>query len=154
MTKRTLGKLPPRYSVIINPYSDERLSRCPLCQKLTHARKFALFIHVDDWGPFVLGKTCRYCTPCELVMIHQNELEWELADKFQRLDPKAIGNEYLVVGTVENKTWRAGLNGNTSTIEESFEHLADFKSQFKLEVSGGGWGPADKTPAANSKRPK
>ncbi len=26
-------------------------------------RKFALLIHVDKWGPMVLGKTCRYCTP-------------------------------------------------------------------------------------------
>lgn len=87
-------------------------------------------------------------------MIHKDELEWELADKFERLDPKVIGNEYLVVGTIENKTWRAVLNGTSSTIEESLTHLADFKSRFDLEVQGGGWGPADKTPATNSKRPK
>lgn len=148
MTLPTLGKLPPRYKVIINSYSDVRLSRCPLCQKLTHARKFALFVHVDDWGPFVLGKTCRYCTPCELIMIHKDEFEWELADKFQQLSPKAIGNDYLVVGTVEMKTWRAGLNGISPVIEEILEHLSDFKSRLDLKVSGG-WGRADETPAAN-----
>src|SRR5258708_5050969 len=51
---------PPRYSFILNPYRDVRLSKCPLCQRLTHGRKFALFIHLAKAHPVVLGKTCRY----------------------------------------------------------------------------------------------
>src|SRR4051794_17148071 len=74
MTKPTLGNLPPRYSFILNPHSDIRLTRCPKCERLTHPRKFALFVHVEEWGGVVLGYTCRYCTRCELIIVHQDEL--------------------------------------------------------------------------------
>ena len=67
---RRLGKLPPRYLFILNPYTDARFSKCPRCERPTHLRKFALFILIDDWGPLVLGKTCRYCTRCELIIAH------------------------------------------------------------------------------------
>jgi hypothetical protein len=84
MAKKRIGKLPPRYSFILNPYADVRLSRCPRCQKLTYLRKFALFIHIDVWGPMALGKTCRYCSRCELIMAHQDELEAQLAHSFSQ----------------------------------------------------------------------
>lgn len=45
-----IGKQPPRYSFMLNRYSDVRLSKCPRCRKPTHLRKFALFIHIDGWG--------------------------------------------------------------------------------------------------------
>lgn len=140
-TRRTIGKLPPRYSFILNPYSDVRLSKCPRCQKLTHNRKFPLFIHIDKWGPLVLGKTCRYCTPCELIMAHQDELEAELAGALGRLAPEVVGSEYLVVGTVDRKIWRAGLEGQGPTLGDALEQVADFKKVYDLHVTGG-WGPA------------
>jgi hypothetical protein len=101
--KKRIGKLPPRYSFILNPYADVRLSKCPRCQKLTHLRKFALFIHIDKWGPMALGKTCRYCSRCELIMAHKDELEAQLEHSFSQIAPEVIGNEYLVLGTIENK---------------------------------------------------
>src|SRR5580700_308026 len=70
MARETIGQLTPRYSFLLNPYLDIRLSKCPGCNGLTHNRKFALFIHIDGWGPLVLGKTCRYCTSCELIIVH------------------------------------------------------------------------------------
>src|SRR5215510_10843446 len=103
MSNKRLGKLPPRYSFILNQYATERLSRCPRCKKLTHPRKFAFLIHIDDWGPMVLGKTCRYCSRCELIMLHQDELEEQLAYNFSQLAPEVVGNEYLVMGTIEKK---------------------------------------------------
>ena len=50
MPKIKIGKLPQRYSLLLNSHEDVRLSKCPKCQKLTHLRKFALFIHIDEWG--------------------------------------------------------------------------------------------------------
>jgi hypothetical protein len=88
MAKKSIGKLPPRYSFILNPYADVRLSKCPRCQKLTYLRKFALFIHIDAWGPMALGKTCRYCSRCELIMAHQDELEAQLAHSFSQIAPE------------------------------------------------------------------
>ena len=139
MAENNIGALLPRYSFILNPYSDQRLSRCPQCEKLTHLRKFALLINVDDWGPMVLGKTCRYCTPCELIMAHQDELESELAYSFASLAPEVIGNEYIVLGTVDKKLWKQGLKGGQPQLEETLQHVADFKRVLTLEVEPGGW---------------
>ena len=90
MAKKRIGKLPPRYSFMLNPYTDVRLSKCPRCQKLTYLRKFALFIHIDAWGPMALGKTCRYCARCELIMAHQDELEAQLAHSFSQIAPAVL----------------------------------------------------------------
>ncbi len=139
MAKGTIGALPPRYSFILNPYSDQCLSRCPQCQKLTHLRKFALLINIDDWGPMVLGKTCRYCTPCELIVAHQDELEGELAYSFATFAPAVIGNKYIVLGTVDKKVWKQALEGNQPQLEEMLKHMADFKKELVLEVEPGGW---------------
>lgn len=147
--KKTIGKLPPRYSFILNTYVNERVSRCPKCKKLTHFRKFALFIHIDEWGPMVLGKTCRYCTPCELIVVHQDELESELALSFSSLAPEVIGNDYMVLGTVDKKVWQRGLEGTGFQLQEALDHMADFKRHLTLIVEPGGWYPADR----ESKKP-
>jgi hypothetical protein len=143
MSKSTtrIGKLKPRYSFILNPYSDIRLSKCPKCQKLTHLRKFALFILIEDFGPIILGKTCRYCSKCELIMAHQDELEPQLVLSLQKIAPEVIGNEYLVVGTFDKKVWQRGLQTKSPLDSEIFEHLADFKKVLDLEVEPGGWYP-------------
>jgi hypothetical protein len=141
MAKRRIGGLPPRYSFLLNPYVDVRLSRCPKCDRATHPRKFALFIHVDDWGPLVLGKTCRYCTRCELIVAHQDEVEAELASGLSRIAPQAVGGKYLVVGTMDRKAWRKGLHGGAPELSRSLEHVAEFKKVLDLKVEGG-WGRA------------
>jgi len=141
MARSKVGKLKPRYSLLLNPYTDVRLSKCPRCERLTHLRKFPLLIHVEGWGPLVLGKTCRYCTPCQLVMVHQDELEAELARSPANLVPASPGQGYLVLGTVERKVWQKGLEGG-SQLGDILEHTAEFKKRFDLHVEPGGWRPA------------
>ncbi len=133
--KKTLGKLPPRYSFILNPYRDVRVSKCPLCQRLTHGRKFALFIHLTKFHPTVLGKTCRYCTPCKLIVVRQDELEAELAINIGRLAPEAVGCEYLVLGTMDKKAWQKTLN-RVSDLGENLKHVAQIKKYLELKVGG------------------
>jgi hypothetical protein len=60
-----LGKLPSRYRFALNPFPEVRWS--PRFDKLMHARKFPLLIHVEGAGLVALGKTCRYYTPCEFI---------------------------------------------------------------------------------------
>ena len=144
MANKRIGKLPPRYSFILNPYSDVRLSKCPQCQRPTHLRKFALFIHIDAWGPMALGKTCRYCSRCELIIVHQDELEAQLAHSFSQIAPEVIGNEYLVLGTIDKKVWQEGLAGSGGQLGEMLKHMADFKRVLKLAVEPGGWYPAER----------
>jgi hypothetical protein len=143
MASTRIGKLSPRYSFMLNPRAEVRLSKCPKCQKRTHLRKFALFIHVDGWGPMALGKTCRYCSACELIMAHQDELEAELAHSFGRIAPEIIGNEYVVLGTIDKKVWRAGLEGRDRDFAEILEHVADFEKEYDLVYEPGRWYPAD-----------
>jgi len=142
MAPGKIGERSPRYSYMLNPYSDVRLSKCPKCGKLTYARKFALLIHIEAWGPLALGKTCRYCSRCELIMVHQDELEAELAQSFTRIAPEVIGNAYLVLGTVEKKVWQEALNGRGQPLEHIREHVAQFKKVYALEYEPGGWYPA------------
>ena len=139
---KRLGELPPRYDFILNPYEDLRLSRCPKCERPTHKRKFGLFIVIEGFGSMALGKTCRFCTPCDLVMVHQDELEHELAVTFEARDPGVIGNEYVVFGTVDKKIWRKNLEGEAGGAVDPLAHMADFKKELTLGYDPGGWRPA------------
>lgn len=143
MTKQRFGKLTPRYTFALNPYRDVRFSTCPKCKRLTHLRKFPLLIHVDEFGAFALGKTCRYCTKCELIIAHQDELEPVMANMFAQLAPQIVGNEYFVLGTVEKKVWKQGLTAQLS-LETIREHTADFKKYVTLEYQPAQWVPSEK----------
>ena len=129
MAKTQIGKLPPRYSFLLNRHPDVRLSKCPECHRPTHLRKFALLVQIDGWGLMVLGKTCRYCTRCEVIIAHQDELEAELANQFWSVAPEVIGNNYIALGTVDKRFWQRGLQGSGSLLEEALHHTADFKQQ-------------------------
>jgi len=140
--RRRLGKLPPRYRFILNPYTDVRFTRCPGCDQKTRQRKHPLFIHVDPFNPIVLGKTCRYCPGCDLLIAHQNEIEENLARLFAQTDPDLIGNEYLIIGTVERRAWRQSMK-NPLSPRDMLEHLYDFEEVLTLEMRQAGWYPAD-----------
>jgi hypothetical protein len=142
MANTRIGKLPPRYSLLLNSHAEVRLSKCPKCQKVTHLRKFALFVYIDKWVPMALGKTCRYCSRREMVMVQRAELEAELARGVSQRAPQVIGNDYLVVGTMEKKIWREGLEGEAKPLAGMLKHVADFKHQYELDYKPGGWYPA------------
>ena len=142
MAKAQIGKLAPRYSFILNQHPDERLSRCPQCHRPTHLRKFALLVHIDELGLITQGKTCRYCTRCELIIAHQDELEAQLAESVGTIALDVIGNKYIVLGTVETKFWQRGMQGHCPQLEEALNHTADFKRVLDLIVQPGGWYPA------------
>ena len=141
MPNRRVGKLPARYSFLLNPYQDVRLSKCPQCDRPTHSRKFPLLIHLDGFGALVLGKTCRYCTRCELIIVHQDELEGEMAISMRQLAPNVVSREYFVIGTMDKKVWQQGLQAASRPLANMLEHVADFKKYLDLKVDGG-WGPA------------
>jgi hypothetical protein len=146
MMKTRIGKLAPRYSFMLNPHKEVRLTNCPKCRKATHLRKFALFIHIDEWGPMVLGKTCRYCSRCAMLMVQRAELEAELAHGLSQIAPQVIAKHYLVLGTMEKKIWREGLDGEGKPLTGMLAHVADFKRQYELQYESGGWYPAPKGP--------
>jgi 5-methylcytosine-specific restriction endonuclease McrA len=71
--QRQLGGLPPKYSFMVNPYPEERVSRCPLCDRKTGQRKIPILIHVNPKHLIALNYTCRYCRDCDLLIAHKHE---------------------------------------------------------------------------------
>lgn len=140
MTRATIGKLPPRFKFILNSYKTTRVSKCPICRRLTHMRKFALLIHIDEWGPLALGKTCRYCSLCELIIAHQDELEDVLVRIFEQHAPEVVGNPYVVLGTLDRKRWKESLGRGGNELTEALKYVADFEQVLALKMEGG-WQP-------------
>lgn len=140
------GQLPPRYSFMLNPYPDHRVSRCPQCEHKTGQRKIPLLIHVDPLHLIALNYTCRYCQACDLLIANKHEIEHLLTGLFQRMDPAAIGNEYLILGTTEKTTWREGLQ-QQKEVTEMLQHVSDFATYYQeLRVTQGGWFHRDQEP--------
>lgn len=144
MKKRSqprLGKLAPRFTLIVNPYMDCRYSTCPICKKATYARKFALFIHVGpaaERSGIVLGKTGKYCSKCELIIMHEFEIREQIAASGRFATSKNKDAQFLVLGTVKMKVWKQSLE-DPKSIGGIFEHMADIKSYYEVEYEPGGW---------------
>ena len=125
-TGKPLGKQPPQYRFFLNPYRDARFTTCPQCGLKTRQRKCPLVIHVHSMPTLILGKTCRYCVTCDLLIAHQDQVEEQLALYVASSRPEITGNDYLVMGTLDRPEWRKGMQDPLS-IQEMVEHLHDFK---------------------------
>ncbi len=144
--KPQFGKLPPKYSFILNPYPDVRVSRCPFCEHKTGQRKIPLLIHVASGPLIALNYTCRYCQACDLLIAHKHAIEHLLTELFRRSNPEAIGNEYLIMGTVEKTAWREGLQ-QQKAIAEMLACVSSFTESYKdLRVTRPGYYKADQEP--------
>ncbi len=137
------GKLPAQYNFFFNPYNEYRFTRCPKCDRKTGQKKLPLFIWIYPHYPVSLNYTCRYCPSCDLLIAHQNDIESLLAQLFQERAPEMIGNDYLILGTLEKSAWKEGLQKplDTRTIPD---FLHDFKQVLKFEVQPAGWYPNEK----------
>lgn len=127
---KRFGRLPPLYSFALNPYNSSRFSRCPQCRVKTWRRKLPFLIHVEGAGLVVLGKTSTFCTRCQLIIVHQDELEVQLEHLFDRRSDQLA---YLVLGTVERDMWRESFN-TPLALEDLRAHTADFKHHLRLEM--------------------
>jgi hypothetical protein len=144
--QRHLGGLPPKYSFIVNPYPEERVSRCPLCDRKTGQRKIPILIHVNPHHLIALNYTCRYCRDCDLLIAHKHEIEHYLTALFIGQAPDVIGNDYLAVGTVEKSAWKEGLK-QQQLIDKLLPHASDFITYYQdLQLTRAGYYQADQKP--------
>lgn len=156
---RRLGKLSPQYNFFLNPYENERFTRCPRCGAKMRQRKLPLVIHVDPMHPVSLNYTCRYCPACDLLIAHQDEIEHLLAALFEQHAPEAVGNDYLVLGTLDHDFWKQGTK-TPHTVQSLVDHLHDFKQVLTFKPAYG-WVEREKPlenraapPAQERHRPK
>jgi hypothetical protein len=130
------GELPPQYNFFLNPYEDQRFTRCPQCETVMGQRKVPLVIHVDPHYPLSINYTCRYCSRCDLLIAHQHEIERLLAGIFAQRIPEAIGNDYLVLGTFDRAYWKEGTKTPHKS-QDLFANLHDFKQVLKFDLRYG-----------------
>jgi hypothetical protein len=137
--QRQLGGLPPKYSFMVNPYPEERVSRCPLCDRKTGQRKLPILIHVNPKHLIALNYTCRFCRDCDLLIAHKHQIEHYLTALFSQLDPAAIGNDYMVMGTVEKSAWKEGIKQQQS-IDKLLPDTSDFATYYhELQLTRAGY---------------
>jgi hypothetical protein len=144
--QQQVGGLPPKYGFMLNPYPDERVSRCPVCDRKSRQRKLPILIHVKPHHLIALNYTCRYCPDCDLLIAHKHEIEHYLTTLFSQSAPNTIGNDYVAVGTVEKSVWKEGLTQNKS-INEFLPHTSDFVTYYEdLQVTRAGYYQANQKP--------
>lgn len=143
--KTRLGKLAPRYNFSLNPYTEFRFYRCPDCHGKTGQRKLPLFIHVEPDHFIALNFTNRYCPRCDSLIGRKDEIEHILTGLFSQYGPSVIGNDYVIIGTVEKKTWREGLY-QPKQLKQILPNVHDFKSFAELRMTMAGWFPKDLEP--------
>lgn len=133
---RQFGKLPPQYNFFLNPYENERFTSCPQCGAKMGHRKLPLVLHVDPIYPVSLNYTCKYCSICDLLIAHKDEIERLLAAMFEKQAPDGIGNDYLVMGTFDHDYWKQGTKTPHSA-GNLFDHLHDFKQVLTFQPTFG-----------------
>jgi len=144
--KPRFGGLAPKYEFVMNPYPGIRISRCPRCNRKTGQRKVPLFIHVDPLRAIALNYTCRYCERCDLLIGSKHMIEHLLYDLFSQTDPNIIGNEYIILGTVEKKAWREALT-SPQLVKETLMQTHQFRNNHgELRITQGGWYPQNQEP--------
>ena len=130
-----MGALPPRYSFFLNPYPNEAFTRCPRCRAQTRVRKLVLVTHVDSVGLVLIRKTCRLCVVCEMLIANGHEMELVITGR----DSQKVGRrEYVVLGTLDARTWHRGLSGHV-TLDEVKEAMADFKAYVQVDITPRHW---------------
>ena len=140
------GDAPPQYNFIINPYPDMRHTSCPVCGTKTGQKKLPLVIHIEPRQLISLNYTCRYCRACDLLIAHKHEIESLLAEMFLQMDPSMIGNDYLIIGTMDKAAWRRNAK-QPATPTEALASIHDFKMVYEeLRMHEQGWFQADQIP--------
>ena len=120
----------------MNPYVRERFTRCPQCHAPTRLRKLPLVVHIGQSNIprlVLLNKLCRLCVSCEMLIVHRTELERVVAAA-----ALGTGCEYVVLGTIDRRTWRRGVAGEAD-LADIREHMADFKKHLRVDVTPARW---------------
>lgn len=138
--RTTLGKLAPMYDFILNPYQDVRFTSCPRCEAKMRSRKLPFVVHVDPRQLVVLNMTARYCPDDDLLILHKDKLEPLLAAAVAQHGPELIGNDYLVLGTLERSVLRQ-LPSPDFTYDAIFDAMHDFTHYLTVEPAHYGWVP-------------
>jgi hypothetical protein len=137
---KKLEQRPRRHDFCLNPFVDWRATSCPSCQDKTRLRKFPLVVQMVPDGLVALNWSCRYCPSCDLIIVHRDELDAELAAFFGERDISQVSGRYVVVGTIDRAVWRQGLKKPLSE-DELLDQVYVFERELDVEPEPYGWMP-------------
>ena len=129
-----------RHYFFLNPYEDQAFTRCPKCDNKTKIRKFPLVIHIEPSQLFFLNKQCKFCPACDLIIGDKSDIEHLMAKTFSQKKPEIIGNEYMVLGTLDKKDWREVNKGKIEP-DEVRKRIYIFKDVLNFKVMPAQWVP-------------
>lgn len=138
--KSTMKDMKRRHYFFLNPYEDCAFTKCPQCSAKTKVRKFPLVIHIEPQQLFLLNKICKYCVDCDLIITKQSEVEQQLLVGFSEINPEIIGNDYLVMGTLDKKDWR-NREKTGDDPADTIKKMYVFKNHLNFELVPAGWYP-------------
>ncbi|MCC2693913.1 hypothetical protein [Nodularia sp. LEGE 04288] len=132
-----------KHKFFLNPYKDCAFTKCPKCETKTKVRKFPLVIHIEPQQLFLLNKQCKYCPHCDLIIAKKHEIEPLMAAAFIKTNPNIVWNNYVVMGTVDNKDWKEG-DKNLLSPSEMIGRIYVFKDVWDFTIIPAGWYPNEK----------
>ncbi len=121
-----LGKLPPKHTFFLNPYQDDRFTRCPECDRPMKNRKNPLLIGVGTSVVMIFNIKGNFCPGCDLLIVHRDILDSYLITALFQRNPELSGALLMIFGTVERNTWRASQKRAVGW-DEIIANLRDFK---------------------------
>jgi hypothetical protein len=129
-----------RHRFFLSPYKDNAFTRCPKCGTKTKLRKFPLVIHIEPRQLFLLNKLCKFCLVCDLIIAKKEEVESLMAERIGSEMPELLGNNYLVLGTLDRKDWMEGHKREILP-HELVNRLYVFEDVFTFQMIPAGWYP-------------
>ena len=121
-----------KYYFFANPYKDQAFTKCPKCLSKTKIRKFPLVIHIDPSTIFYLNKVCRFCTKCDLIIAKKSEIETYMVNMAEQKNPDIIGNDYLIIGTLEQKLWKQSKKESLNP-HQIIDNVMIFKDHWEFD---------------------
>lgn len=118
---------PRRYDLIYSDSTRKGFTKCPECGQKTKVRVFMLAVGIEPDALIMQKHSCRYCVPCELIIVRRMDLEPQMAADLEEVRPEIIGNPYEFIGTLDKKVWNQIEAGKISR-DEAFEKIEVFES--------------------------
>lgn len=119
-----------KYFFFLNPDDYQGFTRCPQCNNKTSIRKFVLVIVIKPQNPLTLGKKCKFCPKCELIIAKKSEIETLLCYSMEEVNrPDLIGSDYDVIGTIDKKY----------AIKKDLSKMSFFKEIWNFETEPAHW---------------
>ncbi len=84
------------------------------------------------FGSAILGKTCKYCARCEMIVVNKPEMDTQVGLITGRPGEEV---DWLVLGTVDKRDWKRRLSEGPNTAVDIPEDLVRFKDFRPVAIS-------------------